>query len=326
MRLFLDMDGTLAEYRDFYSLEQFTQRGYFSSLRPFENVVDAVRDIIKNTDIDVYVLSACPRGTDASKEKDEWLDKYLPELKKENRIYSIVGENKADYIKGGVKSDDYLLDDYPKNLLAWTKEGGQGIKLFNGLNANAEKWNDACISYKRDSEKISEAIKDILLYGIPVKDDLNEIQLRNLYKNQTLFIERDRLSKIVQEYFPEYASLNDFNRNYTAADWDFVKRMARDCPVIETGEKNHYREDKEVKEDVVYCDENLEIINYFNGDDVCHILNSSNRDIVLYLNDSEVVVPHEDAVDIEDKAIINEIENSNWHYDFKDSPCIDEER
>ena len=47
---------------------------------------------------------------------------------------------------------------------------------------------------------------------------------------------------------------------------------------------------------------------------------------MLYLNDSEVVVPHEDAVDIEDKAIINEIENSNWHYDFKDSPCIDEER
>ena len=85
-RLFIDMDGTLAEYRTFESMEQYFQNGYFSSLKPLQHVVDAIKEFHKNNpNVEIYILSACPADSNAPAEKDEWLDKYLPEVKKENR-------------------------------------------------------------------------------------------------------------------------------------------------------------------------------------------------------------------------------------------------
>lgn len=95
-RLFIDMDGTLATFNQIDKIESLYEEGYFYNLKPYENVIKAVKDIIKeNKEIDVYILSAYLSDSDyALKEKNAWLDKYLPEITKEKRLFLPCGENK----------------------------------------------------------------------------------------------------------------------------------------------------------------------------------------------------------------------------------------
>ena len=233
-RLFVDMDGTLAEYRLFSSEEQYFQDGYYLSLKPFQNVVDAIRHIIKNEkDIEVYALSAYPQGSNAKEEKDKWLDNHLPELRKENRIYTLCGQSKRNFIKGGITKDDYLLDDYTVNLKDWDTTG-VGIKLLNGLNSRSGEWSGSKISYKKEAKDIAKSITDIVLYGEKIKDDINEIQLRNETHGFTIYITKEELSDIINKYFPkEFKSVDDFRKRFTLEDWNFVKRVATDAHIEE---------------------------------------------------------------------------------------------
>lgn len=236
-RLFVDMDGTLAEYRLFSSEEQYFQDGYYYSLKPFENVVEAIREIIKDKDknsIEVFSLSAYPQGANAKEEKNAWLDKYLPELDSKHRIFTLCGQSKRDFIEGGVNENDYLLDDYTVNLLDWQKDG-KGIKLLNGLNSRAGTWSGSKISYKRPAKELASAIVSIIRDDKNIiQDDIKEVQLRNEKLGLTIFIPKDRLEDIVKERFPEYKNVDDFRKNYTSSDWEFIKRFAPDLKVEET--------------------------------------------------------------------------------------------
>lgn len=226
-RLFIDMDGTLAEYRTFEAMEQYYQKGYFESLKPLQNVVDAVKEVIETCpDIEVYTLSACPDCSTVPMEKGSWLDRFLPEIPKENRIYTLIGQEKRKFIPGGIDKNDYLLDDYPHNLHDWCKEGS-GIKLFNGLNANLEKWSGACISYKNSPSHIAASLEKIILKGELVIDNMDEIQIKNEERGQSLYINRDELSQIIEKFFKtDFTDVDDFRRNYSPSDWDFIKRIS----------------------------------------------------------------------------------------------------
>lgn len=57
-RIFIDMDGTLAEFRNVDTLEKLYEPGYFLNLQPNSNVVNAVKLLIEKADVEVYVLSA----------------------------------------------------------------------------------------------------------------------------------------------------------------------------------------------------------------------------------------------------------------------------
>ena len=58
-RLFVDLDGTLAEFRKVDTLEKLYEKNYFLELKPHENVVAAIRNIKNNhPEIEVYILSA----------------------------------------------------------------------------------------------------------------------------------------------------------------------------------------------------------------------------------------------------------------------------
>ena len=244
-RLFVDMDGVLAGYRPFESMEQYLQKGYYISLEPVKNVVDAVKLLTQRPDLDVFILSACPEGKDGIQEKDEWLDIHLPEIKKENRIFMYIGQNKADFVKGGIQQNDYLLDDYPKNLHDFKDAGGNGIKLFNGLNGNSQKWTDSCISYKNTPSYIANAITDIM-NGKKIVDRMDEVRLMSVERGRTLYIQREELEKIVEEYFKgEYSNVDDFNKRFTASDWDFVKRIAKDTTVEILNTKKYFEVERD---------------------------------------------------------------------------------
>ena len=137
-RLFLDMDGTLAKFHDEDKyLERMFEKGFFKNLAPFENLVDSIIDFSQNNrDVEIFIVSACVDGEPpyCKAEKNLWCDRYLPFINENHRIFTPMGHRKSDFIPGGITKNDYLLDDYNKNLEQWQQDGGSSIKCKNNIN------------------------------------------------------------------------------------------------------------------------------------------------------------------------------------------------
>ena len=139
-RLFVDMDGTLAVWNNVY-LEQLYEPGYFRNLPPLDQMIQKVTAFARQGEAEVFILSAyLPDSPYALKEKQEWLEQYLPEVDAAHRLFIPCGANKGHSVPGGIYSTDFLLDDYTKNLQEWTAAGGTGIKLLNGINSTQNTW------------------------------------------------------------------------------------------------------------------------------------------------------------------------------------------
>ena len=134
--LLVDMDGTLARFHDEADyLERMFEEGFFESLQPFSNVVDGIRLFIHtHPEVKVYTCSAEVDSPFCIQEKNRWLDKYLPEIRSENRLYTAIGRSKATYLEGGANSSVFLLDDYNKGLHMFQYDGGRAIKCHNNIN------------------------------------------------------------------------------------------------------------------------------------------------------------------------------------------------
>lgn len=134
-RIFLDMDGVLCEYRADASMEDMERDGYFRTLRPRADMVNAVRRLIGRGEHEVFVLSAVlPQKAEASvREKNDWLDRYLPEIDAAHRLFPLCGTNKADAVPDFC-ADDVLFDDHSPNLERWIQSGGRGVKILNEIN------------------------------------------------------------------------------------------------------------------------------------------------------------------------------------------------
>jgi 5'(3')-deoxyribonucleotidase len=161
-RLFVDMDGTLAEFNPTKKLEDLYEEGYFRELKPYQTVVDAIKYIIQNNpDIEVFVLSAYLTDSEfALNEKKEWLDQHLPELDTEHRLFCACGSDKGDIVPGGIRHTDRLLDDYTHNLMLWSPPG-IGLKLLNGINDTHKTWKGARINKEQTANELAaEIIKD----------------------------------------------------------------------------------------------------------------------------------------------------------------------
>ncbi len=137
-RLFVDMDGTLARFHDQVNyLERMFEKDFFHTLKPFENMVAALRlFMIQHPDVEVFTISARVNSTPAycEEEKNLWLDIYLPQIDQAHRIYTDMGRSKADYIPGKLTKDDFLLDDYNRGLNLFLHGGGNVIKCHNNIN------------------------------------------------------------------------------------------------------------------------------------------------------------------------------------------------
>ena len=177
-RLFVDMDGTLAEFRKVTALEELYERGYFSGLRPQENVVTAIRRLARDPSVQVYVLSAVLFDSHyALDEKNSWLDRYLPELGREQRIFVPCGGSKALYISSALCPEDILLDDYTVNLEDWQEHGGTGVKLLNGINHTRGSWTGARLSMARSPGQLAEDLLTVAGGGM-IRDERPQDQLR----------------------------------------------------------------------------------------------------------------------------------------------------
>ena len=162
-RLFVDMDGTLAEFKQVDAIEQLYEKDYFKNLSPQLSVVEAVRGIVKECpDIEVYILSAVLSDSAyALREKNEWLDRYLPEIDEAHRLFPPCGSDKKEFIRGGVTSSDYLLDDYTVNLNTWDPPA-RGIKLLNGINHTGGTWQKTMVRWDQDARMLELEIVEIM--------------------------------------------------------------------------------------------------------------------------------------------------------------------
>lgn len=181
-RLFVDMDGTLAVFKQVDKLETLYEEGYFVNLAPHRNVVAAVKSLIQDSEfenIEIFILSSVLTDSKyALKEKNAWLDKYLPEIDEKHRIFPPCGNDKKDYIPGGVREDDYLLDDYTRNLKAW-QPPARGIKLVNAINDSKKTWEHDRVYYDTAPDELAGDILFMMkdkTYGTSVREKLENIK------------------------------------------------------------------------------------------------------------------------------------------------------
>lgn len=173
MRIFVDMDGTLAKWNN-VEFEELFEEGYYRNLEPNMKILNEVNHLIRQGE-DVYILSAYLTESDyAKKEKHEWINQYLPELPEEKQIFVPYGTNKAEYLKehySPITNTDYLIDDYTKNLLEWKEFGGIGVKYLNGINHSRGTWKGLMIN--EEPNGIVE-IQDKSLYGLILSEKLKD--------------------------------------------------------------------------------------------------------------------------------------------------------
>lgn len=116
IKLFVDMDGVVADY------DIGGEKLDYSVKRPLYSNIKQIEEVSHYDNIEVYIFSVT-RHNEGINQKNEWLDKYMPFIKKENRIILSREKNemkrsriiKAEYLKN-IVSDDYeiiLIDDDP---------------------------------------------------------------------------------------------------------------------------------------------------------------------------------------------------------------------
>ena len=150
LKLFLDLDGTLAKFNSKKNaLERFDkEKGFFSSLKPYKNI-EVINELATCGNVEVYIISATP-NEQADQDKMIWIKTYLKQIKQENICFCRLNENKAKVIKNKlnieINKECILLDDYTKNLIEWKNLNGIGIKRLTSKADNSRKiWKDYSI-------------------------------------------------------------------------------------------------------------------------------------------------------------------------------------
>ncbi len=163
-RLFVDMDGTLCQWKDCEKYEDLYEPGFFSSMLPNTALVDAIKIIFLQNEIVIYILSAALADSDcAVKEKNMWLDLHLPEVDHDHRIFVSTDIKKYAAVPGGIRPTDILLDDYSKNLHEWS-EKAVAVKFLNGVNGTNGTW-ERCGGFvvhgNKAADKIAQEVTNI---------------------------------------------------------------------------------------------------------------------------------------------------------------------
>ncbi len=156
IRIFLDLDGTLARFNVKNALERFDkEEGFFSNLLAYKGI-EIVNELAMTNQL--YIISASP-NTQADNDKMIWLEKYLPNVRLENITLCRLGENKAEIIQNKynikINQECYLLDDYTKNLNEWETFGGKGIKRLTTKSDNSRKlWQGLTLKHLKELQQL----------------------------------------------------------------------------------------------------------------------------------------------------------------------------
>ncbi len=133
VKVYFDMDGTLAEY-DAEDKEKIlsNQAGLYLTKRPLKSIINVADKLAKIDNIEICIASNC-HFKEQKEEKLLWLEKYTPFIKKENiniivfndMIFSKEEKDflKANLIISNLKQNEfaYLIEDDHKIIRATNK-------------------------------------------------------------------------------------------------------------------------------------------------------------------------------------------------------------
>lgn len=215
-RIFIDMEGTLSVFKKVESEEMLLEKGYFRNLEPQENVLEAVKKLIRDDKIEVFILSPVLKSSlVCMTEKMDWLKEYLPELDKMHMIFYAAGTDKTELLPGGLRENDYLLDDYTQNLYDFLP--ARGIKLLNGINHTNGTWRGDRVSAGRTPTSIASKLENIVLNGGHVFDVYKEASPDDLKMNDIISMVTkctDMYTKLLNEN-PHAAAVLQQNLSFT---------------------------------------------------------------------------------------------------------------
>lgn len=180
-RLFVDMDGTLNCFNNHIdSIDALYKKGFFENLSPRNQVIKGLKEFMKH-DKEVYILTNISNSKYAVDEKNKWIDKYLPDIDKQHRIFVPFGEDVFTYVQNKITPTDFLLDDSVENLKYWDRSG-TGIRLINEVNDKDSSWDGEEIYCNKDSLAIAYQLNSIQ----------NRCILNELMYNKNFFIEEEK--------------------------------------------------------------------------------------------------------------------------------------
>ncbi len=190
--IYFDMDGTLAYFNNNISgIEDLLEPNYFYNLAPIENMVQCVNTLLatQENDINIYILSSCI-NEDAKRQKNMWLDEHIPLLKKENRIFLSLSENKSDYVINK-ENLNLLIDDYNSNLIEFgNHKNFIPIKVVNDINDIHQTWTGERLYYTQSPFSLMIRIKQIFiqemckLYDISPFSSIEQRKVHNEMANR----------------------------------------------------------------------------------------------------------------------------------------------
>ena len=164
MKVIFDIDGTLAQFL-LVGPDVWSKEGYAETLPVMQNMVGAAKILAKHASI--YSASAAIDKPWSIPNKGAWLDREVPEIKKENRVYTKYGEDKSAIIGQAIDIEpgDVFIDDYTPNLIDMQKAFPSltCVKVLNGINDTNKTWKGARISADSSPEAIAMQILGLSL-------------------------------------------------------------------------------------------------------------------------------------------------------------------
>lgn len=139
--IFIDMDGVVADYR-FGEGDKIRNnvKGVYLNKRPITASINIIKQFNYELNAELYILSSCYFKEQCA-EKNEWLDKNMPFIKKDNRIF-IMSNNfesrknlKIEFLKKYLNKNNnkkiVLIDDTHDILFLAIKELGDKVIPFH---------------------------------------------------------------------------------------------------------------------------------------------------------------------------------------------------
>lgn len=163
VNIFIDMDGVLARFHPNTVKHMYT-KGFFLNRPPMNSNIEMVKQLLKDSSYNVFILtSLLAENPYIVDEKTKWLNKYIPEIKKENVLMVKQGTPKSEYIFSLKLNNKkcFLIDDFTENLIKWEKDGLVGIKMYNNLNGTKGRWRLLGRPFLKHNDRVMSKVNKI---------------------------------------------------------------------------------------------------------------------------------------------------------------------
>ena len=125
VKMFVDMDGVIVDY-DVGVAHSYDKK------RPLYSSIEKLEKISKEDNIELFILSVT-RMNEGYDEKQNWLDKYAPFFKKENRV--IISREKHDFAESATLKANYMKNlERDGSVIVVIDDDPRIIKVIRELN------------------------------------------------------------------------------------------------------------------------------------------------------------------------------------------------